>query len=80
MTIRTLEIQYIGNTKERKVLYIQRLDDGADLVMIYHGEVGKGKLRSYGVQSSEQVKKLREVGSKHSNQSKYLGMDVYEFS
>ena len=61
----------------RKVLYIQRLDDGANLVMVYHGKMGKGKLREYGVQSSERVKKLREICSNHGNQSQYLGMDVY---
>jgi len=61
----------------RKVLYIQRLDDGANLVLVYHGKMGKGKLKEYGVQSPERVKELHKIGNKYGNQSQYLGMDVY---
>jgi len=61
----------------RKVLYIQRLDDGASVVMVYRGKMGKGTLREYGVQSSKRVERLHKICSNCGNQSEYLRMNVY---
>jgi hypothetical protein len=49
----------------RKVLYIQRLSDGATKVNVYTGEIGMGSLKEYGVRSPKLIERLRRYAKKH---------------
>lgn len=71
----------------RKVLYLNRLNDGAVAVSVYTGEAGMGTLKEYGVRSPELVDRIRKFAEKFGEHSEHGSFsipnritDVYELN
>jgi hypothetical protein len=64
----------------RKVLYLNRLSDGATTVAVYTGEIGKGSLHEYGARSPRLVERIRRFARKHGRGSNRpdKSSEVYE--
>jgi hypothetical protein len=56
----------------RKVLYLERLDDGATKVSVYTGDPGKGTLKEYGVRSNSLIDRLRRYALANGSGGKYV--------